>query len=190
MRVRVLRNVAMLLATCVWAVLVPNGATAGPPLVSDDPSTIGRGRVEALLAIRGSGDFRTNVVAAPVVDVTLGLAEGLDFVVVGEPVFVADSLADPSNRWSTSASIEGGFKWRLLAGDHFSASFTPVIGVDVLSAEKLFVRFPVQVEARFGRFAVGVDGGWQVVRHGLDGWNASIYGSWQTTPKLALMAEL
>ena len=46
-------------------------AEAGPPLISDDPNTIGQGRVEAILALASVSQNGYVAIASPTVDLTI-----------------------------------------------------------------------------------------------------------------------
>ena len=161
-------------------------STAGPPLINDDPNTIGRGRVEAILAVRGGEELRLVSLSAPVLDLTVGLAEGLDAVFVAESFHIDERF----NVWDHDGNFEGGVKWRPIATDRVVASFTPVVGTNVRTASEVFFLFPFQVEFPLGDFAVGFDAGYALVLDADDGWGAGIYGTWQAHDRLALMAEL
>lgn len=178
------------LSTVAWVLfsstLGPDHAHAGPPLLSDDPHTIGPGRVEAIVALQTGGQQGADLVNTPQLDLTIGVANGLDLTLVASPSFVIESAQGTS----TTGSVVGGFKWRPIAGPRFVASITPAIGVEVLSAEQFFVTLPLQAEYAFSRAALGVDVGYQIVRHQSDSWNASVYGTFVATPDVQLMAEV
>jgi hypothetical protein len=167
-------------------VLGASPALAGPPLLSDDPHTVGRGRVELIVAANTIGQLGERILGAPVVDLTLGIVDGLDLVVVGD----LDTYFVPAEATSNAASLVGGFKWQPIRGGALAASFTPVIGANVRSEKNLFVTLPLQLELSAGRSAVGVDGGYSYVHDDVDGWNASVYAAHQAGETLLLLAEL
>ena len=89
----------------------------------------------------------------PMVDLTLGLIEGLDATFIGAPVFAVDSgSADQTE------SIEAGFKWRGLATDSWRACFSPALGVVFEDGSDLSVLLPAQVEYFSERWTIGVGG--------------------------------
>jgi hypothetical protein len=161
-------------------------ASAGPPLISDDPGTIGPGRVEYITAVQSGGQRDVDLIEGPVADLTVGLFDGLDFVLTASPAFVLEST-DPTR---TATNVASGVKWRPVKTDHWVAAVTPVIGLNVLSGENVFFSLPVQIEYRNGRAAVGVDAGYAFIRKDVDAWRTSVYATWQATPSLLLEAEL
>ena len=66
------------LLLAIAAVLVAEPASAGPPLVADDPFTVGKGRSEIIFASTHESRPQSDVLSAPLFDLTLGLTEQFD----------------------------------------------------------------------------------------------------------------
>jgi len=178
--------VRVVFAVLTVSLAVGAAARAGPPLISDDPHTIGPGRVEWITATQSAGQPTVDVIEAPLIDVTVGLLRGLDFVVTGAPAFIIESQDDGR----TQGNISAGFKWQPVDTPAWAVSLTPVAGVNVLSGDNPFFTLPLQVEYAFGRAAIGVDGVYSFVHADRNTWQVSTYGTWQATPSLLLLAEL
>jgi hypothetical protein len=161
-------------------------AHAGPPLLSDDPHTVGPGRVEAILA--GSGFFHEGSadVLAPVVDLTLGVVEGVDIGVVASPIFSIVRDAPNETKGFVSLSV----KWQPLRGEHWNAAFTPSVALNApIIGDTNFV-LPVQIEYGWERFSLGVDAGYIVDLDDSDLWIAALYGGWAPSDSLTWLVEV
>lgn len=142
--------------------------------------------MEWIIATQTTGREEIDLFEAPVVDLTVGLLVGLDFVVVGTPTFVVEA----GEETHTEGNFNAGVKWRPVVTDHWAAAITPVLGLNVLSSENVFFYLPAQVEYRFGRGAVGVDVGYEFVRNARDIWTTAVYATWRATPSLLVLAEV
>jgi len=154
-------------------------------LISDDPHAVGSGNVEVVLAVSTRGQVGADLLEAPLVDLTLGVAQALDLTLVGSPAFRLDS-ADKS---STTGILIGGLKWQPIATKRFAASFSPAIGTSDLESDEFFVNFPMQAEVELDRYAFGADLGYAVNHRDPDAWNASLYGSYPLTQSIRLLGE-
>lgn len=174
----------------LWSVLLCCGAslpaTAGPPLFSDDPQTVGRGNVELIVASVAFGISENIQLSAPVVDLTLGLLPALDFALVLNPIFEFG----PEERLPTEGAMTLALKWQPIRGEHWNAAFTPAVSLDFPAEAETTVFLPVQVEYRWSRFAVGGDGGWSIVSNARDLWQAALYGSYRASDDWVLVGEV
>jgi hypothetical protein len=161
-------------------------ADAGPPLVSDDPHTVGPSVVEAILAVEAVGIDDSVAMAAPVLDLTIGLLDGLDGTLVAAPLF--DDVSGSSS--DASELIEVGFKWQPLMTDSWNASFSPVVVVEGLGDRRVGGAFPLQVEFARDSWVVGIDGGYVLFSEGSDLWHGSTYAGWSTAAGPRLLAEI
>ena len=178
------RSVALGLAMLLS--LASASALAGPPLVSDDPHTVGAGRVELILAVDALDQGRSTSVG-PVLDLTLGLVEALDATLVVMPV----SELRPSGSTVTSEFVEVGLKWQPLLTERWNAAFTPAFATTVTGQTRFDLILPVQLEVALpGDVAVGGDGGFTFHLDEADAWRAGVYANWQALPRLALLGEL
>ncbi|MBW2697890.1 MAG: hypothetical protein JRE70_15520, partial [Deltaproteobacteria bacterium] len=161
-------------------------AEAGPPLISDDPHTVGPGRVEVILAASGFGYGELVALQVPAADLTLGVFEGLDVSAVISPVFTfAPDLATES-----SAALSLGLKWQPLRGQHWNAAFTPTGAINFPLLGETTLILPAQIEYTWQRLSLGVDGGYVVDFDDEDLWFAILYGGWTATDTLSLLAEI
>ena len=87
----------MLAAIFWWQ---PNLARAGPPLIADDPNTVGPGVVQPIFTVSALNQGDETLVRGPIADVTIGLVDSLDAIVVASLVSLHDASETP--RWSLS----------------------------------------------------------------------------------------
>ena len=172
----------------VWiSILIPAGASlAGPPLVLDDPHTIGSGNVEAILAVSSLEQAGRISTQAPLIDLGLGLIHGLDLNLIGSPTHAADD----TEALPIQGNIAGSLKWQFLQADHWNASLTPGIAVNLRSGGRKSVVLPLQIEYARGRFAWGLDGTYLFVMEDTDQWLAGSYASFRYRDGLFLLAEV
>ena len=173
------------LAACA-AFLLCGDAHAGPPLLADDPHVVGQGNVQLILAFDGLREGNLRILQGPVLDITVGLHERVDLVLVMNPIF--EKLGPlPTEH---GGAITGGVKWQLVKSDRWNVAFTPTIGVDVITAQELAFALPVQMEYTRERFAIGIDAGYIAVVQAEDQWLVAPYATWQVAEPLALMADV
>lgn len=176
---------ASALALAAAAVLGSERADAGPPLVTDDPRTIGTGRVQTIGAvdlIRSGGS--TSV--APTLDLTFGLLEGLDATLVANPLLEIDG-----GRTELSEVVEAGVKWRPIRANGWRASFTPALGASFEGRTRFTVTLPVQVEYEVrSDLLVGAEAGWIGIPHRANDWRTGSYAAWGLATRLTLLAEV
>ena len=173
-----------------WHVLVACAlaleAQAGPPLLSDDPHTVGAGNVEAILSASGVGDRESSDVAAPVVDLTLGVFEGVDLALLGGPIFTVGGDVPTE----TTGTLEVGIKWQPLRGERWNASFTPTAALNALVLGDSNLILPVQIEYAWSKAWLGLDGGYVVDADDPDGWFVAVPAGLAATAELALVGEV
>jgi len=177
---------AILAALFVSTLFSTQGAHASPPLLSDDPHTVGPGRVEAILAGSAFVHGDSGEILLPGVDLTFGVFEGVDLELVASPVFTVTPDAPVETQGFLSLSV----KWQPLRGEHWNAAFTPSAALNApLIGETNFV-LPVQIEYDWKRFSLGVDAGYIVDLDDPDVWVAALYGGWAASDSLSLVAEV
>jgi hypothetical protein len=175
-------SLRLLLLVSLWAAPVD----AGPPMLSDDPHTVGPGRVELIVATSGLGFGDSATLLAPVADLTLGVVTGVDITALVSPVFTF------SQGMTTEATggVTLGVKWQPIRGEHWNASFTPTGALNMPRIGTSTLLLPVQVEYARQAFAVGADGGYIVGFDDPDLWFAALYGTWAASDSLTLLAEI
>ena len=139
-----------------------------------------------ILGVRalGLGDYVE--LAAPGADVTVGLLDGLDFFIVGAPVF---ELGPREALLGNDGELDLGFKWQPIRGEHWNASFTPGVGLGFPFGDAPAVLLPLQVEYQRDDFMVGTDFAWVVATDGPDIWFVATYGGYSLTDDLQLLGE-
>ena len=176
-----------LLSFIVAAGVVAAGAArAGPPLLSDDPHTIGPGNVEAILSASGVGTGDSGDVSAPAADLTLGLFDGIDLTIVGAPVF---TLSRHESTYTTG-TLEVGVKWQPVRGEHWNAAFTPTAAIDAVLFGESNVILPVQVEYAWSESWLGLDAGYVIDLDDSDVWFAAVQGGLAVTRSVDLVGEV
>ncbi len=163
-----------------------SAALAGPPGALDDPHAIGAGNVEFIVASAAAEQAGEIGVHGPVFDFTLGIVDGLDFLLVGEAFFVVDGGEEQSE----SGLLVTGFKWQPLAGSEWNAAWTPVVIVEIQGDKRTALTNAVQVERSFGRFAGGLDLSYTWIDDHTDVWRGGLYGLFAATDRLTLLGEV
>jgi hypothetical protein len=161
-------------------------ASAGPPLLSDDPHTIGAGSMETIVALEALGRSPAAAIGAPLLDWTLGLSRDVDATVVGSPVIERHR----GGSWRTSSFLEVGVKWQPLRTPGWNASFSPAFELLTAARSSSAVALPVQLEAQRGPALAGVDVGYIAVSRGADRWRAGAYAGFELARDLTALAEV
>ncbi|MEE3326714.1 MAG: hypothetical protein VX252_05240 [Myxococcota bacterium] len=179
-----LRAAILVSAWGLWVGLHP--AAASPALILDDPDTVGRGRLEVIVA--GAFLERGSTVSyeAPVVDVSLGLLDGFDFTFIGAPLHRVDDL----ETLPTQGNLGLGFKWRFYSREQLALSMHPAIDINVNDSSNLGVHFPFQIVYRNGRFLLGADMDYAVVTDAKNQWLAGTWAGWSLGKPLLLIGEV
>ena len=172
---------------------------AGPPLVTDDPETPGRGGWEVNLSHNSERTRDEFVMEAPLVDINYGFRENDQFKV--EFAVLSLDPEDDRSHWGISDLLIG-YKYSFLDEEEagWMASFYPQVaaptgnrhlGLGSGSAELLA---PFQVGKHFfdERFFAYAEAGYNVVFDDPDAgsWKYGIAGEWKTTEKLQIVGEV
>jgi hypothetical protein len=142
-------------ALAAWA---PARAQGGPPMITDDPGTPGKGKWEVNVAVTGEVTREDDAFQTPLIDANYGLGERLQLKLEGPAE--AESSAEDGPRGGLSY-VEAGVKWRFLdqgrLGSPVDVSIYPQVEMDRRAAPEWTL--PLQVARSFGRFAANVDAG-------------------------------
>ncbi len=166
--------------------LIAHSASAGPPGVLDDPHAIGAGNIEIILASVASEQGGEIGVEGPVLDLTLGIVDGFDFLAVGSMGHVANSGQDEPE----TGLFMTGFKWQPIQGDQWNASLTPAVSFQIRGDDLTAVNLTLQVERNFRRFAFGTDVVYTWVNDDTHTWRAGVYGLFSASDRLQLLGEV
>ena len=167
------------------------GAQAGPPLISDDPNTVGAGVALPILATSAFHRAGGTLLRGPILDLTVGLVESLDIT------FIASlenryTRAEDCASWSSSGLFLPGLKWRFVGTEKARAAFSPAFGIDTQSPRRPFFLLPVQAEFAVGAlpWVLGFDLGYVPVIDDPDRWFVAPYVRAALNPGLSLLMEL
>lgn len=171
-------------------VSVPTTLRAGPPLIADDPNTVGPRVVQPILAITAFKQGDETLLGAPILDLTVGMVDSLDATLI----LSLESLHDASMRprWTRSGLFAPGLKWQFLSTDRGSLAFSPALFISTEKPEQVAGLLPIQGELtlRDGSSVVGFDAGYVPVRRAADEGFVAVYGSWAATPRVNVLAEV
>jgi len=168
----------------------PNLPHAGPPLISDDPHTVGPGVVQPIFAVSTFSQGEETLLRGPTADITIGLVDSLDATVVASLASVHHASESP--RWTLSGLFAVGVKWEFFRRERGSLAFSPALIMDSMDARDPAGLLPLEGELTVGRgkVAIGFDIGYIPVRHDAHEWFVALYSSWAATARLNVLSEL
>jgi len=168
----------------------PNVARAGPPLIADDPNTVGPGVVQPIFAASALNRGDETLVRGPIADVTIGLVDSLDAIVVSSLLSLHDTSENP--RWTLSGFFAVGVKWQFFRADRGSLAFTPTFITETAAAREPAGLLPIQGELtlRDRKGVIGFDIGYAPIRRVDDEWFVALYASWAATRRLNILGEI
>lgn len=175
----------------VVALMLPVHAAAGPPLISDDPNTIGPGAVQPIFSTVVIAEGGATVLDAPLADLTVGIVDTLDFTLITTLRNAHDTGVDPP--WAANAVFTPGLKWELFERERGSLAFSPAFVVNARVPKRSAVLLPLQGELAVGsrgRGIVGFDVGYEPQLANVHRWFVIPYARYSATPKLDLLYEL
>lgn len=168
----------------------PAGGLAGPPLISDDPNTIGPGVVQPIFAVSVAHEGKTTLVRAPLADLTVGLVDSLDMTLIasvdGLPIRAGDVW------WRPNSLLAPGLKWELFETDRGSLAFSPAFALNMGRISRSFALLPLQGELAVGarrRAVIGFDVGYEPVLNSVHRWFIIPYTRYSVSRKLDLLFE-
>ncbi len=181
-------TLAAVVAICV--VWPPNLARAGPPLIADDPNTVGPGVVQPIFAMSTFRQGDETLVRGPTADVTIGLVDSLDATVVATLASMHDVTGNP--RWTLSGLFAAGFKWEFFRRKRGSLCFSPAFVIDTAEPKRSGILLPIEGElgVGHGKSVIGFDAGYVVQRRHGDQWFVALYANWAATRRLNVLGEL
>ena len=184
------RLAAILLAVGGAIHCLPDRAKAGPPLIADDPNTIGAGAVLPIVATSVMHRADRALLRGPILDLTAGAVESLDVTLIASLESQYRSAMDPP--WQLGGLFVPGLKWRFLSGDGARAAFSPAIGVNTTAPGRPFFLLPVQAEFAVSDsvWVLGFDAGYVPAVRNPDQWFIAPYAVASVTRRLVLMFEL
>jgi len=168
----------------------PSLAHAGPPLVADDPHTVGPGVVQPIFAVSTFVQGDEALLRGPTADLTIGLVDSLDATVVASLANRHNASQDPE--WTFGGLFAVGAKWEFLRRDRGSLAFSPALLLDTQHPREPAGLLPIQGELTIGggKAAIGFDAGYIPVRSDAHEWFAAVYANWTATARLNLLGEV
>ena len=170
--------------------LLGSTASAGPPLLSDDPNTVEPRHLELISAVTASERGADAFLQVTAIDAAYGLLPRLelDFTL---DVVASDHEKDDDGRFEHSAvPLTVAFKWEPLRSEHFSLAVAPGLSFEVDDPDRVSGNIPLLVEARAKGVRVGATGSYLPSDESRSGWVASIYGGWIAIPEVELLGEV
>ncbi len=187
------------------AVLIP-AASGGPPLVTDDPETPGRGGWEINLSHSIEKTRDEFSMETPLIDINYGLLEN-DQWKIEFPVLFLDA-EDDRGRWGMG-DLEVGWKYRFFEEDEqpVMASIYPQVLIPtatqharlnreplILGSGRTEMLLPLEAGRHFfdEKLLIYGEVGYNVVLDGSDehSWIYGLAGEWQKTERLKLLFEV
>ena len=176
------------------ASLAAPDARAGPPLVTEDPGVVAQGRVEVIVATTLARESAGTEYATPLLDVTAGLAEGLEAAIV-VPWLQVDPEGEGGRAGLGLAATS--LKLRLLGGPThaFELAFAPRLVFDLpedrgVVADATTGVLPLTGEGRRGAWRLGGELGAELLSGSRDRGRAGIYAGHAWASGLELLGEL
>jgi len=176
---------ALVAVAIVWS----SEASAGPPLISDDPNTIGPGNIQPITSAVVFHQGGETLVRAPLLDLTVGLVDSLDATFVASLVSIYDAT---ESEWTLRGSFIPGVKWQFFRWDRGSLAFSPALLLDTGEPDNPGFLLPIQGEVKVGDrgAVVGFDAGYVPFISRRDDWFVAPYAVTPATPRLNLLFEL
>jgi hypothetical protein len=170
--------------------LRPVDVLAGPPLISDDPNTVGPDVVLPIFAVSVSHQGDTTVLRAPLVDLTVGLVDSLDMTFIASLNALQRRSEDPW--WRPTSLLAPGLKWEFFETERGSLAFSPAFAVNTGTVKRSFALLPIQGELTVGarrRAVIGFDAGYEPVLNNVHRWFVIPYARYSVSRKLDLLFE-
>jgi hypothetical protein len=167
-----------------------NVALAGPPLIADDPHTVGPGVAQPIFAISTWNWKGQTLVRGPILDATIGLIDSLDVTLVAS--LISEHADETGSRWQFAGTLTPGIKWEFFRTERGSLCASPAFFVSSIAPGSPFILLPLQGELTVGDgdAAVGFDVGYVPIFHGDDEWFVAVYGQSAVTKRLKLYGEV
>jgi len=183
-------RLAMAVLAAAFLGCTPNLARAGPPLIADDPNTVGPGVVQPIFAVSTFRQGDETLVLGPTADVTIGLVDSLDATVIATLASLHDVTGNP--RWTLSGLFAVGVKWQFFRRKRGSLCFSPAYVIDTAEPKRSGILLPIEGELAVGRgkVVIGFDVGYVVQQRQGHQWFVALYATWAATRRLNVLGEL
>jgi len=172
-------------------------AQGGPPLVTDDPDTPGRGNWEVNAAVIGAQSHGHWDLAVPDLDINYGWGEHVQLKV---DLNWASAETEPGRRMSGLGATDFGVKWRFVDQEKsgFALSIYPQESMNLapssvargLTTEGRQFFLPAEISTSYGEFNLDAEVGRNFVQRGPDEWLAGVIVAHPCGPALECGFEL
>lgn len=164
-------------------------ASAGPPLIADDPNTIGVGNAQPIFATVVLNRRNQTVIRGPLLDLTVGVVDSLDVTLVVSFDSVHREMESPA--WQWLGELTPGFKWEFFRRERGSLCLSPAFAVGTRDPGSPLLLLPLQGELGVGDKTVrlGFDTGYVSFWRAPDEWFASVYAQASVAKHLTLQGE-
>jgi hypothetical protein len=168
----------------------PRTALAGPPLIADDPNTIGPGNAQPIFATSVLSRRNRTIVRGPILDMTIGAVDSLDVTLVVSFNSVHRELE--ARAWEFLGVITPGIKWEFFRRDRGSLCLSPAFSVETLAPGSPLFLLPLQGEIEVGDIeaTLGFDLGYVLASRAPDELLAAVYGQVAVTKQLTFQGEI
>lgn len=179
-------GVSIVVALCCSA-----KSRAGPPLIADDPNTVGARVVLPIVATSVLHRAGETLLRAPILDLTVGAVRSLDITFVASLQNVYTDT-EVGGSWTSNGLFLPGLKWRFIASEKARAAFSPAFGINTRSPGRPFFLLPIQAEFSVGKlpWVLGFDLGYVPVVRDPDRWFVAPYARAALTRSFTLLMEL
>lgn len=164
--------------------------SAGPPLIADDPNTIGPGNAQPIFATAVLNRRNRTLIRAPILDLTVGVVDSLDVILVLSMNSLHQETDSPT--WQWTGVMTPGIKWQFFRRDRGSLCLSPAFAVGTRDPGSPALLLPLQGEMQVGDggATLGFDVGYVSVWRGPEEWFASVYGQVPITKRLTFQSEI
>jgi hypothetical protein len=188
----------VLLALSLALVSVPSRAQGGPPMITDDPDTVGDKNWEINAADIAAFSRTQRLDAVPYLDINYGVGERYQVKIEGG---YGLSRIYGGSTFTGMGPLLAGVRWRFLDQEKdglLSISMFPQFGfhpaggstdADIDPPGNAWL-LPFEFSKRWGPFALNPDVGYQYRTQGGDSWFGGFLAAYEPRPELEFMAEL
>jgi hypothetical protein len=155
--------------------LAPPIASAGPPLITDDPGTAGHRSLEIISGVRATERGSDATFKGTLLDLAYGLFPGFELDATFDLTHTDHDKDEDGSFEYSGAPAAFGFKWQLIESEHFAAAIAPSVDFNLDGGDDLAGALFGLTEARVQRWRLGAAGGYVPRDDARDGWLGGVY---------------
>jgi len=151
-----MRTILQLLFSLTLSITILHGQGGGPPMITDDPGTPGKGNWEINFSVNSDLKKYEKEFETPLLDINFGFNERTQLK-MEFPYLFAKTV--PGEYRSRFGDITFGIKYRFLDEDKsgIAISLNPQITVATSSESNNEYLFPLEIEKSFAKVVIGLD---------------------------------